>query len=261
MVRAFNDDRRRCFGGNLSAGELDWVQWRINWFLGHHLEQDAPRISASGNARKASPLEGVPEQSLPRPEGISVEIEEDQFASRIRFPNTSELGTYTGISTILFGGCVLSAALYYTVQLWMHQDAGPNNVDAIRVAASLLGGFFAVLGFAGLLNGLSRIFGRRVLIISPDKVTYRVSLFGLRMSLSLPTDEITSVWKPRAPSGRRVRRPVAAAQGGVIRTSSKELKMHALKDALQNHDDAVWLSTAIARRIHAAKALRHSEVN
>lgn len=67
------------FGNSLSLAELEWVEWRINRFLGHATDAQAPAgVMASSEA--ASPLiEGVPRKQLAPPENTKIRIDEDFF--------------------------------------------------------------------------------------------------------------------------------------------------------------------------------------
>jgi len=240
------------FGDALTQGELDWIEWRINQFLGKATEADGPTTTRPPR-RTADPLlEGVPAEPLPRPEDTKVRIDEDDFETRIHLPNSVETRSFSGIGPAIFGLGWSSYFLFVIVQSWNRRHAEGDLVMC---------GLFAVLGLLFLLNGLSQLFGRRRLTITPEKITYRTSLFGIGPRLRLPTNEVISVgsWKlqdhPRhviAPANRllqRYRWRARLQNGCVIRTAERELWYGgALRAA-----DAQWLLGEVARRIHAAR--------
>ena len=121
------------------------------------------------------------------------------------------------------------------------------------IPALLFGGFITLLGLAALLHGLIRLFGRRQLAISPEKIVYRARLLGVGLRLTLPTDNVISVGsmkKPRTRSGRAT----GSANGYVIRTANREIRYgEALRDAIRDQAEAEWLAGEIARRIQAAR--------
>jgi len=69
-------------------GELDWVEWRINRFLGKATDAE---------------IEGLPDEPIAPPKATRIRIEEDHFETRINCPNTAETGSYSGIVSAIFG--------------------------------------------------------------------------------------------------------------------------------------------------------------
>jgi len=94
------------FGDALSRGELDWVECRINRFLGQATNAAAPRGATASPGAIVAPIEGLPDEPIAPPKGTKIGIEEDAFESRIYFPGTAAMGSYKGLDArqlLLFG--------------------------------------------------------------------------------------------------------------------------------------------------------------
>lgn len=250
-----SDESRPRFGAGLAPGELDWVEWRINRFLGHSTDADEPTLTLPSGPAMAARLERFPAEALPRPKGNLVRIEEEGERSRIVFPNTAETRSFVGIGSVVFGLAVSGGTLFMLVPLWEHAATAEDSMRWLAYLGLVVLGVFPLLGLAGVLNGLTQLFGIRELTISPESVTYRAALWGMAVWWTIPTLHITSVWEPGGGGRRRGRgrRAIASAQGGVIRTATREVRIGAITDVVRNRADAEWLADEIARRIDAAR--------
>ncbi len=216
------------FGDSLkgSEGEMDWIEWRINRFLDHATDADAPM--AAMMAGRAVELA----EPVAAPNYTKIRIKEEHSETRIHCPSTAETGSYKGISTVIFGlGCSGFGGfwLFAVVQEWGQRQPS--------VAVSLIAYCAMTLfGLMFLLVGLARLFGHRQLIISPEKITLRVTLLGIGPWRTLPTANVTSV------------------TGNAIRTATSELRYgEYLLDAVRGAETE-WIAGEIARRIHAARS-------
>lgn len=239
------DDTLARFGEGLHRGELDWLEWRINRFL----ESCSPNVDVADSPTANS----IESNELSRPVDIPVSIEEGVNATRFVLPNTKETHTYAGCSTVLFGLGVVGASVFYTVHWWLTPPKhipGPSQLYWLGLAVGVL---FALLGVVGILNGLTRMFGRRVLLISPEVIRYRASLCGMPVWWTIATDEVVSAWSPGASSPVCRPRDVLPTRDCVIRTSTREVPLNAVQDAVSDASHAKWLATEIAWRIQRAK--------
>ncbi len=173
-----NDRSKPRFGGNLTPGEMDWVEWRVNLFLDRHGHAAAPESNET--EKPSAPQEGL------------IRIEQDRFEMRIHFPNTVVTGSYTGIGGVLVGLVLLTICCVPLILIW--NDAG--RMSAGKLLQVAYAAVFGLLGLAGTSNGLAQLFGRRQLTISPQRVRYRASVLGIGVWWTLPTAEIVSVWNP-----------------------------------------------------------------
>ena len=194
----------------LSRGELDWVEWRINCFLGQASDADSPMLRS---------LEGVAADTIARRTGTYVDIEEHGPRTTFHFPNSTRLRTFSGIGSTIIG---LGASSYFprvALQAWR---AGFGEKVWLLLYVLL-----AIIGMLSLVSGLTRLFGRKRLTISPEKIVYRATLFGVGPWLTLPTADVISVGvRNPLPTARRRRSHVVVATmdyGGVIRTPDGEI--------------------------------------
>jgi len=186
------------FGVSLSRGELDWVEWRINRFLGHATDAQAPAGVMASPEAAAALIEGVPDEPLAPPEDTKIRIEEDFFETRIHFPGTVAMGSCKGIGMTIFGLGVFGLSLLFIVNQWGDFAAAP---------LLMVGGLPGLFGLLLLFAGLTRLFGRRRLTISPERITVRVTLLGI----------LPFYWKTVRTAD------VISSKGYVIRTASREL--------------------------------------
>lgn len=239
-----SDDSMPRFGAGLSPGELDWVEWRINRFLGKVATSnagDAPPQST------AAPFEGVPKENVSSPGDPLVRIWEDPSGCRIVFPNSIANRSYSGVRSVVLGLAV-SAYPFYALGRWALQ--GPRARPQLPMVL-----FLALVGLVAiteLLKGLTRLIGSRELRIDPEWIVYSTRLFGIGLPLKLRTADVISVGT--AKHGRRPARAtrVAAAKGSVIRTADRELNY---SEALRGLSEAEkqWIIGEVARRIEAAR--------
>jgi len=234
-----NDRRKARFGGNLMPGEMDWAEWRVNLFLhrvGHAAEFPSPTAEADKSAAPRDPL---------------VRIEQDQFETRIDFPNTVASGSYTGIGSILIGLVLLTFCCAPVILIWIEAERMSLAQWLLRLAfASGLG----ILGLASTLNGLAQLFGRRQLTISPQRVRYGSSVLGIGVWWTLRTADVISVWDPcKHVASRRPDSDIAGAQGAVIRTARRQVPLAAVQETVRSGVDPQWLADEISRRIVAAR--------
>lgn len=238
------DETKPRFGEELPRGELDWVQWQINRFLDGDVSES---IAEEKLQTDRMPIEGLPEETVARPRQTLVRIVEDPFESRIIFPNTVENRSFSGIRSVLLGLAMLAYPLYVLVR-WIRETEGanPREVPWLSVLAVV-----SVLAVAEALKGVTRLLGRRRLIITPETITYRTTLFGIGLPLRLPTADVISVGTPRRSKGRTKTKNVASAKGSVIRTAERELNYsEALRGLPEN--EKRWIVSEIARRIDTA---------
>ncbi|HVT27784.1 MAG TPA: hypothetical protein VHE81_07185 [Lacipirellulaceae bacterium] len=225
------------FGGNLAAGEMDWVEWRVNLFL-----------DRNGHAAQAELNE---EAGLSEPQKGLVRIEQDGLETRIAFPNTMATGSFTGVWILLIGLVLLALSCAPLMIIW--NDAEEMNWPQMLKMLAYLG-VFGFLGVAGTSNGLVRLFGKRQLAISPRRVRYSANVLGIGVPMTLPTAEIVSVWDPsKRVATRRPHAAMASAPGAVIRTARREMPLRAAQDALGSGTAARWLAEEITRHIVSAR--------
>ena len=241
-----NDETKPRFGEGLPRGELDWVQWRINRFLDNTATEDVVQATpASVPVRK----EGVPEKTVARPQNTLVRIIEDPFQSRVVFPNTVENRSFSGIRGVMLGLGLLTYPLFVLLRWTSQRDGGSHPELFTLVALAVV----SLLALAELLKGLTRLFGRRKLVITPEAITYRPTLFGIGLPLRLPTAEVVSVGAPRRGRWRATTKNVAPAQGSVIRTADRELNYSEALRGLPEKDKQ-WIIGEVAWRINAARS-------
>ena len=235
-----NDRSKPRFGGNLTPGEMDWVQWRVNLFL--------DRVRHAADA--APPSREVEQPAAPR--NALVRIEQGQFETRIDFPNTRATGSYAGIGGLVFGMVLLAIGCAPLILIWT--EAGQMSLPQWLLRLAYVG-VFGILGVASTSNGLTQLFGRRQLTISPQKVRYRASVLGVGVWWTLRTADVISVWDPcKHVASRRPDCSIAAAQGAVIRTARRQFPLGAAPEAVRSGVDPQWLAEEISRRIVAARA-------
>ncbi len=238
----FGDSLRGC------EGEMDWIEWRINRFLGHVTDADAPMAAMAEGRTVEAPIKGVLAEPVAAPKDSRIRIEEKGAETRFDFPNTVETRSFKGIGGVVFGLIPLTFGFVLIGHACKQGDKLFELIPAL-----LFGGIFTLLGLAALLHGLVRLFGRRQLAISPEKIVYRARLLGVGLRSTLPTANVISVGsmkKPRTRSGRAT----GSAKGNVIRTANREIRYgEALRDAIRNQAEAEWLASEIARRIQAAR--------
>lgn len=237
------------FGDVLSRGELDWVEWRINRFLGRATDADAPAGVLASLAAETVMIEGLPDEPLPAPQGMRVRIDEGGFETRIHFPHTAAMGTYRGKGMTIVGMGVFIGCLYSIVCPRDPRDGFPETPPLF---VSIVVGLFGLLTmFAGLI----RIFGGTLLTISPERITCRTTLLGLLPFYwkTLRTADVISVGSSemlRSPSGRMM----GPSEGLVIRTANKGICLaDDFRDTIRNAAEADWLQGEIALRIRAAR--------
>jgi hypothetical protein len=207
---------------------MDWIGWKINQFL----------------VRGAS---GVPpaDQPVPRPRGVKIRIEEGGGGARIVFPNTVKTRTFAGVGNVLYLGLAMPAVALPFLVRWCRQIQTPWGFAAPMFAAGLL----SLIAIAALLNGLTQLFGRRELRITPKTITYRAALLGLGLRTTVPTALVISIGVPpgqgRVPSGGAI----APAQGCVIRTAERELSY----SAAVPKGEGPWIMDEVARRVTAVR--------
>jgi hypothetical protein len=237
-----HDRSKPRFGGNLTAGEMDWVEWRVNLFLdrmGHAAESPSPAAEAE---KRAAPRDRRP----------LVRIEQDEFEMRIDFPTTVASGSYTGIGSILVGLVLLTFCCAPVILIW--KEAGHMSLPQWLLRLAFAGGL-AILGLASTSNGLAQLFGRRQLTISPQRVRYGSNVLGIGVWWTLRTADIISVWDPcKHVASRRPDSDIAGAQGAVIRTARRQVPLAAVQEAVRSGVDPQWLADEISRRIVAARA-------
>lgn len=233
------------FGDALAPGELDWVVWRLNRFLGHTPDADPPRDATRSRAAIPVAIEEIPTIPLAPPAGTKVRLEAGSSETRILFPNSVQMGTYRGAGSAIVGFGWSAFFLFASLQAW----TPPRDAAGAMVGAAL-----AVPGLLFLLGGLGHLFGRSRLTISLEHVIYRTTLLGVGPWQKLPTAEIISAGstkKPRSPSGRIT----GPAKGYVIRTATREIHYGArLRDAVRSKAEAEWLAGEIALHIQAARS-------
>jgi hypothetical protein len=226
------------FGGNLTRGELDWLEWRVNLFL-----------VRQGHGAAPEPEE---EETPPARQDGLVRIRDDGFETRIVYPNTMATGSFSGVWILVIGLVLLTIAGAPLLIIWRdgeHMDWP----QLLKMLAYL--GVVGILGLAGTSNGLGQLFGKRQLTISPRRVQYRASVVGISVWWTLATRDIISVWDPskrRATHGPNT--DIASAAGAVIRTARREMPLRAVQDALASGASAAWLAGEIRRHIVAARA-------
>jgi hypothetical protein len=235
-----NDRSRPRFGGNLTPGEMDWVEWRVNLFLeriGHTTAPPSPQMEKLVASCDRRPL---------------VRIEQDQFETRIGFPNTVASGSYAGIGSILVGLVLLTICCAPVILIW--KEAGHMSLPQWLLRLAFAGGL-GILGLASTSNGLAQLFGRRQLTISPQTVRYVSNVLGIGVWWTLRTADIISVWDPcKHVASRRPDSDIAGAQGAVIRTARRQVPLAAVQEAVRIGIDPQWLADQISRRIVAARA-------
>lgn len=213
------------FGDALSWGEQDWIVWRINSFLGGASDADAqePALRTPDTAPVA--ITGLPSEPLPPPEGILVHFEEDVSGTRIVFPNTMQTGSRRGAGSVVVGAVWAAGSLFYMLELRQEELGG-----------MLILGAFGGVGLLVTLASLARLFGRSRLTITPERITFRMTLLGIGPWTTLPMSDVISV------------------QGNAIRTAGKQISLHhQLRDAVREQAELDWLMGEIALRIQAAR--------
>jgi len=252
VVSDLSDESKPRFGDGLSKGELDWVVWRVNQFLGQTSSAD---VAKSASQFTPVHIDGLPKTSVPHPDHTKVRIVESPFETRITFPNSVQTRSFSGIRSVLLGLAVLAYPLYRLLQ-WARQDDGGISVTPTLFVLAIV----SLLGLAELLKAFTRLLGRRELRITPETITYRTALFGIGLPSKLPTAEVISVGLPRD-AGRRRRakrsRSVAPTIGCVIRTSDRELYYSEAVRPL-SEEETVWIIGELARRIDAARSAKVS---
>lgn len=235
-----NDRSKPRFGGNLTRGEMDWVEWRVNLFL--------DRVEHA-----AAPLSQVEKPTAPRDRRSLVRIEQDQSETRIDFLNTVASGSFTGIGSILIGLVLLSFCCAPVILIW--NEAGQMSLPQWLLRLVLAGGL-GILGLASTSNGLAQLLGRRRLTISPQSVRYRSSFLGVGVQWTLRTADILSVWDPSMhEASHRPDSDIAGAAGAVIRTAQRQISLGGILDAVRSGGvDRHWLASEISSRIVAARA-------
>jgi hypothetical protein len=224
------------FGGNMTLGEMDWVQWRVNLFLDRH-----------GHAAGAESNEASPRP----PQNVLIQIDEDRFETRILFPNTVATGSFTGVWVFVIGVVLLTISCAPLGVIW--RDAEQMDWPQLLKMVAYLG-VFGILGLAGASNGLVQLFGKRQLTISPKKVRYSATVLGIGAWRTLATADIVSVWDPsKRDATHRPNKDIASAGDAVIRTARRQMPLRAVQDAVGNRADTRWLAGEISHHIVAAR--------
>jgi hypothetical protein len=242
-----NDRSKPRFGGNLTPGEMDWVEWRVNLFLernGHAAVPPSPKVE---------------KPAAPRDSRLLVRIQQDQSETRIDFPNTVASGSYAGIGSILIGLVLLTFCCAPVILIW--NESGQMSLPQWLLRLAFAGGL-GILGLASTSNGLAQLIGRRRLTISPQSVRYRSSVLGFGVWWTLRTADILSVWDPsKHEASRRSDRDIAGAGCAVIRTARRQISLGGVLEALRSGGvDRKWLADEISRRIVAARAQAAAQV-
>ncbi|MFH1266465.1 MAG: hypothetical protein ABIK89_12120 [Planctomycetota bacterium] len=246
------------FGNSLSRAELEWVEWRINRFLGHATDAQAPAGVMASSETAAALIKGIPGKPLAPPEDTKIRIDEDFFETRIRFPGTVAMGSYKGIGVTVFGFVWAGLPLSVLIDRWRYlPDADAWSLLDVGILVFL--GVFGVLVVFGLLllfMGLTRLFGCSRLTISRERITFRTTLLGILPFYwkTLPTADVISVDSVKICTASR-----AISYGDQFR------------DAVRTKAEADWLAGEIALRIQAARSgarlpplrnrLRHGQPN
>jgi hypothetical protein len=244
----WRDESLPRFGDGLSPGELDLVEWRINQFLDR--TQNAARGSAERERTvafrgKASALDEVPRR--PPDTGICIETHPSQV--RIVWPNTVATRSFSGIGILLFGLAMLTTA-GLLLEHWRRGGMFKEAASGEFIMAGSVGGAFGLLGLAIVLKGLSTLLGRRELVITSKKITYRTALFGISLRQTLRTAEVISVGLPQPQPQGKLPVGIAPARGCVIRTAEKEVRYGVNMRAAEMS----WLMSEVADAIHATRA-------
>ncbi|MEX2672449.1 MAG: hypothetical protein WD294_10100 [Phycisphaeraceae bacterium] len=228
------------FGSSLRQGELDWLEWRISRFLGTARDDDAPLLAVvagevAGNRGIEASLE-----PWPPPYESHVRVEDRGHETVFHLPNTRQTGTFTGIGSIVFGLAIIGGYLWY---FW--PALGGTELETGELVMICVGGLFALLGIASVLNGLTELFGAKRLTISRDRIVYRAGVFGLAVWWTLRTADVISAgsWTPAE------QRRNAADGGGCIRTARRDIRYgHAVP-----RDEREWVYHEVVRLILAVR--------
>jgi hypothetical protein len=113
----------------------------------------------------------------------------------------------------------------------------------------LVAGLISLLAIAAVLNGLTQMFGRRELRISPQSITYRATLLGIGLRLTLPTAQVISIGAPPGQRNSPSCDGIAPAGGCVIRTAEREISYFL---AVPKRE-AKWVISEVARRVAAVR--------
>jgi hypothetical protein len=211
---------------------MDWIGWKVNQFL--------VRVASA-----VPPAAPPGDQPVPRPGDVKIRIEEGEDGARIVFPNTVETRTFAGVGNVLYLGLAMPAVALPLLVRWCKQIQTPGGFAAAMFAAGLL----SLIAIAALLNGLTQLFGRRELRITPRTITYRAALLGIGLRTTVPTALVISIGVPpgqgRVPSGGAI----APAQGCVIRTAERELSY----SAAVPKGEGPWIMDEVARCVIAVR--------
>lgn len=236
-IEITNGEEVVTFGGKLRQGEIDWVQWRINRFLGHPEEPD---VLGDGLLR----IEDLPQKPTLPPARLGTRIKEHGADIWFEFPNSLERGSIKGTGLALFG-------LTWTY-LWLSrvftQAPKPEPAGIVFLL------FFATIGVLLTFVALVRLFGFSRLWISPNFVRFQSTLFGIGPYWRFPIGQIVSVQSAkdmRTRTGRIIER----GGGYKIRTARREIAyFDYLRDAARSSAEQEWIAGEVALRIYTARA-------
>jgi hypothetical protein len=244
---AWKSDTKPRFGAGLSRGEMDWLVWRIN----HFLDQPGNGYASEESSQKAAPssMDRPSNGDVPRPKGTRIRIEKNSGESCILFPNTVETKSFSGVGNVLFGLGLSAYAIFLMVRWSNPKHGGGSDLGPWLNLLRFMCGMFSLLGMTVILKGLTQLFGRKRLIITPAKITYRAGLLGLNLRQTVRTAEILSVGLPQGARQRGSKRLFAPANGCVIRTAERELRY----GAAVPKSDAQWVIAEVTRLLETAR--------
>lgn len=226
------------FGDLLARGELDWVEWRINRFLGQPTHADP--VERDG----VMLIEDLPSEPAAPPKKLGTRVEETFDETRITFPSSYQRGSYKGVGTAVLG---TAWTAFWT---WRLFSQGDRALDAFDVVGP---GFIALVGAFVALGGLVRFCGLSRLRVSPRAIRFQTTLLGVGPRWKIPTAEVLSVGGAKDPRNR-AGKVIGGAKGRVIRSARREIRYgYALKDAARSKEEREWVSGEIALRIYALR--------
>jgi hypothetical protein len=244
----WRDESLARFGDGLSRGELDLVEWRINRFLDRLSDRRADATVSLARSDEATSLEqtAVPDAPLQCPKDTKIGIERHPGKTRIIWPNTVQTRSFSGVGAVLLGLGIVTSG-FFLASHWQRPrpfvtDRPTSGEFVIPVLAC---GVFSLIGLAFVLQGMTRLFGRKQLVITPQTITYRAILFGIGLRQTLRTSEVISVGLPQRLDPGGSLNVIAPARECVIRTAERELYY----GGGIRPSEAQWIMSEVAKAI------------
>lgn len=170
---------------HLSKAEIEWLIREITdfiWKVKYNTECSDPE-EASFQAPIGSPSESLPTVSPP----LDTRVKKfTKKSAQVRFciPNTitkTEMADFT----TLFLVCVACASTFSAAAIYLFLNSHPGLL--LGGLAGIVASIFGMIGIGIFISGISRIFGRTMLYLTPEWIRISRRCFGVGYSQHIPT--------------------------------------------------------------------------